>query len=159
MEDIGSIWEKGKLNPRYIGPFEILRKVEGVAYELALPHDLKVHNTFHVSLLKKYHYDEKHVLAYEPCQIREDLTYHEIPIKVLERRYFTLRKRTIPCLNLMWKDKPTEEVTWESEDEIKKKYPQLLSNSEDGIFTRGGEFNTSECGPDGLAAKLTGKGK
>ena len=69
---------KGKLSPRFIGPFEVLERVGEVAYRLALPPMLAgVHNVFHVSMLRKYVPDGNHVVAYEPLQLREDLTYEE----------------------------------------------------------------------------------
>ena len=73
---------KGKLSPRYIGPFEILECVGLVAYRIALSPVLsKIHNVFHVSSLRKYILDPSHILNFQPIQIREDLTYDEQPIK------------------------------------------------------------------------------
>ena len=70
--------KKGKLSPRFIGPFEILKSVGRVAYELALPpHMQHIHNVFHVSMLKKYNPDSKHVIEYEPIEIQADLSYVE----------------------------------------------------------------------------------
>ena len=77
--------KKGKLAPRYIGPFEILNRVGKVAYELALPPQYQhVHNVFHVSFLKKYNPDVNHVIEYEPIEIQKDLSYVEQPIKILD---------------------------------------------------------------------------
>ena len=70
--------KKGKLSPRYIGPFEILDRIGPVAYRVALPPALSsVHNVFHVSMLRKYVPDPTHVIDYEPLQFQEDLTYTE----------------------------------------------------------------------------------
>ena len=70
--------KKGKLSPRFIGPFEILKRVEKVAYELALPPNLQhIHNMFHVSMLRKYHPDASHIIEYEPTEIQTDLSYEE----------------------------------------------------------------------------------
>ena len=64
--------KKGKLSPRFVGPFEILKPVGKVAYELALPpHMQHIHNVFHVSMLKKYNPDTKHVKEYEPIEIQD----------------------------------------------------------------------------------------
>ena len=73
--------KKNKLDPWFIGPFEILERVELVAYHLDLPSDLgRIHDVFHVSQLKKYIPDPNQVMLYQPLQNREDLTYKEKPI-------------------------------------------------------------------------------
>ena len=70
--------KKGKLSLRYIGPFEILKRIGKVAYKLALPPKLAyVHNIFHVSMLKKYVPDPSYVLSQEPVEVQGDLTYEE----------------------------------------------------------------------------------
>ena len=76
---------KGKLHPRYVGPFEVMKKVGKVAYELALPSYMcNVHNVLHVSMLKKYCPDSKCVIEYEPVDIQPDLSYVEQPVKDLD---------------------------------------------------------------------------
>ena len=78
MKAIMRFGKKGKLSPRFIGPFEILERVGDLAYRLALPPNLSsVHNVFHVSMLKKYIFDPTHVLSYDPLKIQEDLTFEE----------------------------------------------------------------------------------
>ncbi|KAL5560612.1 hypothetical protein UlMin_036823 [Ulmus minor] len=77
--------KRGKLNPRYIGPYEILERVGKAAYRLALPPNLAtVHNVFHVSMLKKYVPDKSHVLEQEPIEIQEDLSLQEKPVQILD---------------------------------------------------------------------------
>ena len=77
--------KRGKLNPRYIGPFEILKRIGVVTYKIALPPELSsVHNVFHVSMMKKYVSDSAHILCHEPLQVREDLTYVEHPVEILD---------------------------------------------------------------------------
>ena len=86
MKGVMRFGKKGKLSPRYIGPFEILEKIGKVAYRLALPPSLaNVHNVFHVSMLRKYISDPSHVLSYKPLDINENLTYEEQPVKVLDK--------------------------------------------------------------------------
>ncbi|GAV80366.1 Chromo domain-containing protein [Cephalotus follicularis] len=121
--------KKGKLTPRFIGPFEILERVGPVAYRLALPPSLAdVHNVFHVSMLRKYHPDPSHVLQWEPLELRTDLSFEEIPIRILDRRIKQLRSKTIPLVKVLWQYHGVEEATWEREDDMQAKYPQLFSS-------------------------------
>ena len=94
---------KGKLSPRFIGPFEILDRVGELAYRLALPPQLSnVHNVFHLSMLRKYHPDPSHVIEHEPLEIREDLSYEERPIRIIDRREKVLRSKTILMVKVLW---------------------------------------------------------
>ena len=77
--------KKGKLSPRYVGPFEINKRIGKVAYKLALsPEISKVLNVFHVSMLKKYVSDSFHMLSQEPIEVHEDLSYEEKPVRILD---------------------------------------------------------------------------
>ncbi|XP_074365298.1 uncharacterized protein LOC141706431 [Apium graveolens] len=94
--------QKGKLSPRYIGPFEVLRKVGKVAYELALPPQLQhFHNVFHVSILKRYIPDSNQVIEYEPIKLQPDLSYVERPIQILDRKEQVLRNKSIPIVKVL----------------------------------------------------------
>ena len=78
--------KKGKLAPRYIGPFEIRARVGEVAYRLVLPLELsRIHPVFHVSMLRKYIADPSHVLQPQTMELSEDLTYEEFPVAIVER--------------------------------------------------------------------------
>jgi len=89
--------QKGKLSPRFIGPFEIFQRVGSVAYRLALPPSLQgIHDVFYVSSLRKYVPDPDHVIRFEPLQVKENLTYVEEPIRILEKTEKKLRNRSIP---------------------------------------------------------------
>ena len=89
--------KNGKLSPRFVGPFEVLERVGEVAYRIALPPTLSgVHNVFHESMLRKCIPDPSHVLSYEPLQIRDDLSYEEVPVEILDRKKQVLHNRTIP---------------------------------------------------------------
>ena len=78
---------RGKLNPIFIGPYEIVSKVGPVAYKLKLPPELsRIHDTFHVSMLRKYIPDPSHVLRKQPVQLKENLTYEEIPVQIVDRK-------------------------------------------------------------------------
>ena len=119
--------KKGKLSPRYVGPFEIIERIGKVAYRLALSPDLSaVHNVFHVSMLKKYMPYPSHVLTEEPIEVHEDLTYEEKPIKILDRQDKILRNKIIPLVKVLWRNHKIEEATWEREDDMKTQYPKLF---------------------------------
>ena len=85
-------WILGKLNPRYVGPFEILERVGSLAYQLALPLILaNVHNVFHVSMLRKYVLDPQHIIEYQILGVMKDASYNELPVFVLEQKERVLR--------------------------------------------------------------------
>ena len=122
---------KGKLSPKFIGPFEILEQVGLVAYKLALPPALSgVHDVFHVSMLRKYIMDPIHVVDYEPLQLNEDLSYEEKPVKILAREVKTLCNKSIAFVKVLWWNHHSEEVTWERGNEIREKYPELVQDFE-----------------------------
>nr|GFA92355.1 hypothetical protein [Tanacetum cinerariifolium] len=105
---------KGKLSPRFIGPFEILDRVCEVSYCLALPPQLShVHNVFYVSLLRGY--QPLHVISYPLDQIRADLSYVEEPEAILDRQDRVMRNKTIPFVKILWRNHSEREATWETE--------------------------------------------
>ena len=78
---------RGKLSLKFIGPYEIVSKVGPVAYRLKLPPELsRIHDTFHVSMLRKYISDPSHVLREQPVQLKENLTYEETPVQIVDRK-------------------------------------------------------------------------
>ena len=78
--------KKGKLSPRFIGPYEVIEKVGIMAYKLALPLELeKIHNVFHVSMLRRYRSDPSHVVSLETIELKSDLTYEDEPVEILAR--------------------------------------------------------------------------
>ncbi|KAL5546069.1 hypothetical protein UlMin_005756 [Ulmus minor] len=112
MKGVMRFGKKSKLSPRYIGPFEILEKIGKVGYKLALPSELStVHNVFHVSMLRKYISDPSHVLESEPIEIREDLTYEEQPVQILDRKDKALHNKVIPLVKVLWRNHKVEEAT------------------------------------------------
>nr|XP_027067020.1 uncharacterized protein LOC113692707 [Coffea arabica] len=117
-----------KLQPRYIGPFNILQQIGNVAYRLEQPASLsRIHDVFHVSLLKKYHPDPTHILPPEDIELDESLTYEERPIRILDRKVKDLRNKQIPLVKVLWRHHEVEEVTWELEKDMQEKYPELFT--------------------------------
>ena len=120
---------RGKLRPRYIGPYEIIARVGPVAYRLDLPPELsKVHNVFHVSMLRKYIPDPSHVLKDQPVELKDNLTYKEQPMQIVDRREQILRNKVIPLVKVLWGNHGIKEATWESEAQMRSQYPQLFSD-------------------------------
>ena len=94
--------KKGKLSPRFIGPYEVIEKVGQVAYRLALPPELeKIHSVFHVSMLRRYRSDPSHVVSSETIELRPDLTYEEEPVEILAREIKELRNKKIPLVKVL----------------------------------------------------------
>ena len=127
MKGIRRFGKKGKLSPRFIGPFEILEKVGQVAYRLALPPSLSaVHNVFHVSMLRKYVFDPMHVLSYEALELQPDLSYDEQPVQILDKKEKVLRTKTISLVKVLWRNSKVEEATWELESDMRTQHPELF---------------------------------
>ena len=90
------------MTPRYIGPFEVLQRIGPVVYHLALPPASQgIHDVFHVSNLHRYTPDSNHIIPYEPLQLKENLTYIEEPVRIIDRMDRTLRNRTIPYVKVL----------------------------------------------------------
>jgi len=118
---------RGKLNPRYIGPYEILERIGPVAYRLALPPSLAgVHDVFHVSLLRKCLSTEDTVIDTHQPELQPNLTVPEKPMKILDRKEKELRTKTIRYVKVQWSGHEEREATWELEDDMQKKHPELF---------------------------------
>ncbi|KAL4025568.1 hypothetical protein IC575_013970 [Cucumis melo] len=114
MKGVLRFERRGKLSPRFVGPFEILERIGPVAYRLALPTSLSaIHDVFYVPMLRKYVSDSSHVVDYEPLEIDENLSYTEQPVEVLAREVKMLRNREIPLVKVLWRNHRVEEATWE----------------------------------------------
>ena len=119
--------KRGKLLPRYIGPFEVLERVGEVAYRLALPPSLLgVHAVFHVSMLRKYTPDPTQVVDWGELVINADRTFEEWPIRIMDSQDQVLRRKTVKLMKVLWQHRGVEEATWECEDTISTNYPFCL---------------------------------
>jgi hypothetical protein len=121
---------KEKLAPRYVGPFEVTKRIGLVAYRLALPpHLAKIHDVFHVSLLRKAKVDPSRVLPQIPLEIDENLTLEMKPVKVLDYSVKEMINKKIPNIKILWRNSQIEEVTWERESQMRQKHPELVLDS------------------------------
>ena len=137
---------KGKLSPRFIGPYDILERIGRVAYRLALPPEVaKLHNVFHVSMLQKYRSDESHILPVQDVQVQSYFTYDEEPKSILPREVNQLRNKQVPLINVLWQHHSMEEATWKLESTMRARYLKLF-NSRRNYF-KGSRFVTPQIIP------------
>ncbi|GJR94599.1 hypothetical protein Tco_0266773 [Tanacetum coccineum] len=120
--------KKGKLAPWFVGPFEIIEKVGHVAYRLDFPEELDgVHDTFHVSNLKKCLADPTLQVPLDEILVDDKLNFVEEPVEIMEREFKKLKWSTIAIIKVLWNLKRGPDFTWEREDQMKLKYPHLFS--------------------------------
>jgi hypothetical protein len=144
---------KGKLSPRFIGPFRVFRRVGEMAYQLELPDNLSdVHNVFQVSQLKKCIHVPEEQLPMEELSVQGDLTYTEYPIKILDTLTTVTRNKVIKMCKVQWIHHGEDEATWEREEELRIDFPHLFPspsyflNLEDEILVKRGRIcNTQIC--------------
>ncbi|GJV57860.1 hypothetical protein Tco_1458865, partial [Tanacetum coccineum] len=122
--------KKGKLAPRFAGPFKIIEMIGPMAYRLDLLKELNgVHDTFHVSNLKKCLADTTLQVPLDEIRVDAKLNFVEEPIKILEREFKKLKRSRIAIVKVRWNSKCGPKFTWECEDHMRLKYPQLFSAS------------------------------
>ncbi|GJR21791.1 reverse transcriptase domain-containing protein [Tanacetum coccineum] len=128
-----TFWQQGKLNPRYVGPLKVIEKVRDVAYKLELLEELsRVHNTFHVSNLKKCYTDEPLAVSLDGALIFDDSFSfvqgnrcdHGPCVKLIR-----LKQSSISLVKVRWNSKRGPKFTWEREDQFQKKYPHLFTKT------------------------------
>ena len=117
----------GKLSPRFIGPFEILERMDTVAYRLTLSPSMSgVHEVFHVSMLWKYTPDPAYMVDWGQIEVDTDGTFEEGPVGILDSRDQVLRRKTVRLVRVLWRHCGVEESTWECEDTMQATYPFLF---------------------------------
>ncbi|GKE26599.1 hypothetical protein Tco_1441983 [Tanacetum coccineum] len=127
--------KKGKLEPRYVGPFKIVEHVGPVDYRLRLPQELScIHDTFHVSNLKKCLADTDLQVPLEEIKIDDKLYFVEEPVKIVDREVKKLKRMWIPIVKVRWNSRQGAEFTWEREDQFKAKYPHLFATSSSALI-------------------------
>ncbi|GJW12089.1 hypothetical protein Tco_1577916, partial [Tanacetum coccineum] len=108
----------------------VLEKVGEVSYKLELPEELsKVHNTFHVSNLKKCHADEPLAVPLDGLHLDDKLHFVKEPLEIVGCEVKRLKQSRIPLVNVRWNSKRAPEFTWEREDQFNKKYPHLFTKT------------------------------
>ncbi|GJX40839.1 hypothetical protein Tco_0255829 [Tanacetum coccineum] len=113
--------KRGKLNPRYVGPFKVMEKSGSVAYKLELLQEVsRVQNTFHVSNLKKCYSDIPLVVPLEGLDIDDKVHFVEEPIEIMDQEVKRLKQSRIPIVKVRWNSKRGLEFTWEREDQFQK---------------------------------------
>ena len=119
--------KRGKLSPRFIGPFEILERVGTVAYRLALPPSKSsVYEVFHVSMLQRYTPDPAHLVDWEEIEVDKDGTFEEGPVCIMDSWDQVLRCKTMRLVRVLWRHRGVEESMWEREDTMRATYPFLF---------------------------------
>ena len=117
VTSVGRALKCRKLTPRFVGPFEIVEKIGGVAYRIALPPSLSnLHDVFHVSQLRKYVYDESHVIQVDELEVRDNLTVETWPVRIEDREVKRLRGKEIVLVKVIWVGPAGESATWESDE-------------------------------------------
>ncbi|KAI3735922.1 hypothetical protein L6452_15448 [Arctium lappa] len=119
--------KRGKLSPRFLGPFKVLKRVGLQAYQLELPSELNgIHNTFHVCYLRKCLAEEESVIPLSEIRVDEGNRCVEEPEAILEKKSRKLRHKEVTMVKVQWKHHRGANLTWEAEEDMKRRYPHLL---------------------------------
>ncbi|KAK4709743.1 hypothetical protein R3W88_004256 [Solanum pinnatisectum] len=122
--------KKRKLSPRYVGPYQVFKRVGKVAYELNLPNELAlIHPVFHVSMLKKCIGDPVSILPLEGLGVDESLYYEEVLVEILDRQVKRLRNNEVASVKVLWRNHLVEGATWEAKADMMSRYPHLFPST------------------------------
>ncbi|WMV30262.1 hypothetical protein MTR67_023647 [Solanum verrucosum] len=131
MKGVMRFDKKGKLSPRYIGPYRVSKRIGNVAFELELPQELAaVHSLFHISMLKNCMGDPSLIIPTKYIGIKDRLSYEEILVQILDRQVRMLRTKEIASVRVLWTNHFVEEATLEAEEDMKRRYPHLFESGE-----------------------------
>ena len=121
---------KGKLAPRYIGPFTVLERRGKMAYQLELPPNLsQVHDVFHVSQLRRCFKDPIRAVDHDMLELQQDLSYKEQPVRILDETECRTRQKVTKFFKVQWANHSEDEATWEREDHLRAEYPGLFPST------------------------------
>ncbi|XP_017629310.1 uncharacterized protein LOC108472329 [Gossypium arboreum] len=110
-----------------VGDMVFLKRVGSVAYQLELPPKLdRIHDVFHVSMLRCYRSDPTHIVPVEEIEVRSDLTFKEEPVQILKHDVKVLTRKFIPLVKVLWRNHSTEEAAWEPENSMRQQYPHIF---------------------------------
>ncbi|KAI3518319.1 hypothetical protein L1887_06914 [Cichorium endivia] len=120
--------KRGKLSPRFLGPFKVLERIGSQAYRLDLPPELQgIHNTFHVCYLRKCLAEEENVIPLSDIQVNDEVRYTEEHVAILDRKTKKLRQKEVGLVKIQWKHREGANMTWEPENEMRRRYPHLFT--------------------------------
>ncbi|XP_050222488.1 uncharacterized protein LOC126672576 [Mercurialis annua] len=120
MKGVVCFGKKGKLSSRYIGPYQIVKRMGRISYKLELPPDMsQVHPVFHISMFRKYVSDPSRMIQPQAVEVNEELSYKEKPVEIIDMQVRKLRTKEILIVNVLWRNHSVEECTWETE----RRYP------------------------------------
>lgn len=133
-----------QLAPKVCGPFEVLDKIETMAYRISFPANMRAHNVFHVSLLKKYAHDPNHIFDWNVIQVEPEEEFQVEPMCIINQKETALWNKAIGQVKVQWKNLRPNEATWKLEEAMGEAYPFLFSfeDTEDDVVLRGRGCNT-----------------
>jgi hypothetical protein len=129
MKGVRRFGKRGKLAPRYVGPFRISERIGAVSYRLELPQSLSsVHDVFHISMLRKHLRDEEQQQMSDlaDLDLQPDISTVELPVRILAREEKQLRNKVIPLVKVQWSRRGVEEASWEREEDMRRDFPDLF---------------------------------
>ncbi|WMV24882.1 hypothetical protein MTR67_018267, partial [Solanum verrucosum] len=130
MKGVMRFAKKGKLSPRYVGHYQILKRIGKVAYELDLPNELAlVHPIYHVSMIKKCIGHPVTIIPFEGLRVAESLSYEEITVEILDRKVKRLRNKEVAFVKVLWRNHLVKCATWEAKADMKFRYPHIFPST------------------------------